>query len=125
MSHEPGSCIESDATPCHSHPFDRSSENVSDAVPGLNDALCIGFALELTAQAKDLHVDAAVEDVLVHVRGLEEVRAAERAPRGIEKGNQQGALAFGQGHRSADRVGEHASLAVKLPAAEAKAARLG
>ena len=61
----------------------------------------------------------------MHARGLQQVLPAERALRRIEKGNQQGVLAFGQCYQSASRVGELPSLAVEQPAAKSKAATLG
>jgi hypothetical protein len=82
-------------------------------------------AMLANPQAKNLHVDAAIKNILVTRVALQQVLAAERAPRRIEKGQQQGVLAFGQCHRSAGRVGESASLAVELPAAKSKATALG
>ena len=49
---------------------DRNGEHISHAALGLDDARRAGIAFELAPQAKNLHVDAAIEDVLVHARGL-------------------------------------------------------
>src|SRR5262245_8049468 len=104
-----------------SNPLDRNGEHISHAALGLDDTRRARIAFELAPKAKNLHVDAAIENILMHARGLQQVLAAERALRRIEKGDQQGVLAFGQCHRSASRVGEPASLGVELPAAKSKA----
>src|SRR5262245_9042045 len=108
-----------------SNPLDRDGEHISHAALGLDDARRARVAFELAPQAKNLHVDAAIENILMHARGLQKVLPAERALRRIEKGDQQGVLAFGQCYRSTDRVGEKPGLAVELPTAESKAAPLG
>src|SRR5262249_17974087 len=108
-----------------SNPLDRNREHISDAALGLDDARRARVAFELPTQPKNLYVDAAIEDILVHARGLQQVLAAERTLWRIEKGEQQGVLAFGQCYRSAGRVGESPSLAIELPAAKSKAIALG
>src|SRR5215472_3178677 len=108
-----------------SNPLDRNGEHISYAALSLNNARRARVAFKLAPQAKNLHVDAAIENILMHARGLQQVLPTERALRRFEKGDQQGVLAFGQWYRSAGRVGEPPSLAVKLPAAKPKAAPLG
>src|SRR5262245_34671531 len=108
-----------------SNPLDRDGEHISHAALGLDDARRARVAFELAPQAKNLHVDAAIENILMHARGLQKVLPAERALRRLEKGDQQRVLAFGQCYRSAGRVGKSPGLAVELPTAESKAARLG
>src|SRR5262249_20991231 len=108
-----------------SNPLDRNGEHITYAALGLDDARRARVAFELAPQAKNLHVDAAIENILMHARGLQQVLPAERALRCIEKGDQQGVLAFGQCYRSAGRVGEPPRLAVELPAAKSKAGPLG
>ena len=75
-----------------------------------------GVAFELAAEAKNLHVDAAIEDILMHARGLQQVLTAMWALGRIEKGKQQCILALGQGYRSAVWGGELPGLSVELPA---------
>src|SRR5262245_1868686 len=108
-----------------SNPLDRNGEHISHAALGLDDARGVRVAFELAPQAKNLHVDAAIENIFVHAGGLQQVLPAERALRRIEKGDQQGVLAFGQSDRSADWVGQPPSPAVELPAAKSKPAPLG
>jgi len=45
----------------------------------LDDARCARVAFKLAPQAKNLHVDAAIENILMQARGLQQVLAAERA----------------------------------------------
>ena len=106
-------------------PLDLNGEHISDATLGLDDSGRAGVALELASEAKNLHVDAAIEDVLMHARGLQQLLTAKWALRRIEKGKQQGVLALGQGHGSAVWVGELPGPSVELPAGKLKAATLG
>ena len=105
--------------------LDRNGEHISDTTLSLDDSRRAGVAFELTSKAKNLHVDAAIEDILVHSRGLQEVLAAEWALRRIEKGKQQCVLALGQGYWSAVWVRELPCLLVELPAGKSKATALG
>src|SRR5262245_30353616 len=124
-----GAIVEEPATAAprpdgRSNPLERNGEHISHAALGLDDARGVRVAFELAPQAKNLHVDAAIENILVHARGLQQVLAAQRALRRIEKGEQQGVLALGQCYRSAGGVGEPPGFAVELPAAKSKAAPL-
>src|SRR5260370_37818512 len=108
-----------------SNPLDRNGEHISHAALGLDDAGSARVAFELAPQTKNLHVDAAIENVLVHPRRLQQMLTAEWALRRIEKGEQQGILAFGQSYRGAVRAGEPPRPAVELPSGKSKAAALG
>ena len=56
-------------------PLDGNSEHISNTALGLDDARCTGIAFELAPEAKNLHVDAAVEDILVKACRLQQVIA--------------------------------------------------
>jgi HlyD family secretion protein len=69
-----------------SNPLDRNREHISYTALGLNDVWCARVAFELASQTKNLHINAAIENVLMHARSLQQVLAAERTLRRIEKG---------------------------------------
>ena len=71
-------------------------EQVSYTAFGPDDARRARTGFELAAQAKNLYVDAAISDILVQMRGLQQVFAAERALWRVEKDNHQGVLTLGQ-----------------------------
>src|SRR5262245_31673241 len=54
-----------------SDPLDRNGEHISDAALGLDDARRAGVAFELASEAKNLHIDAAIENILMHACGLQ------------------------------------------------------
>jgi hypothetical protein len=54
-----------------SDPLYRNGEYISDAALGLDDARRARIALELTPQAENLHIDAAVEDIFVNAGRLQ------------------------------------------------------
>jgi hypothetical protein len=62
----------------HLDPLYRNGEYVSDTALGLDDARCVRVAFELAAQAKNLHVDAAVEDILVNAGRLQQMIATKQ-----------------------------------------------
>src|SRR6185369_14251907 len=95
---------------------------VAYAALGPDDARRARAGFELAAQAKNLHVDAAIGDVLVQVRRLQQVFAAEWALWRMEKDNQQSVLTFGQRDRSAGRISEAAGRAIQFPARKSKVA---
>src|SRR5262245_20240980 len=105
--------------------LDRNDEHISDATLGLDDARRAGVVFKLASEAKNLHVDAAIEDIPMHARGLQQVLTAKWALRCIEKGKQQCVLPLGQGYRSAGWVGELPGLPVELPAGKSKTTALG
>src|SRR5260370_9349551 len=106
-------------------PLDWNSKHISDATLGLDHSRRARVAFELAPEAKDLHVDTAVEDVLVDASRLQQVLAAKRTLRRLEKGDQHCILTLVQCDRGSDRGGELAGLAVELPAGKAKAAAFG
>jgi len=66
----------------------RQGEHVADASLRPDDARRAGVGLELAPQPQDLHIDGAVEDIFVHAGRLQQVLAAERSLRRVEKGDQ-------------------------------------
>src|SRR5512135_673938 len=96
-------------------PLNRNGEYVSNAPFGPDDARGAGIAFELTSEAKNLHVNATVEDILVNTGRLQQVLATQRTLRRFEKGKQHGILAFGQRDRYARRVGKLSNSTVELP----------
>src|SRR5258708_18808498 len=106
-------------------PLDWNSKHISDATLGLDHSRRARVAFELAPEAKDLHVDTAVEDIFMDASRLQQMLAAERTLRRLEKGEQHRILALGQCDRGSGRVGQLAGLAVELPAGKAKAAALG
>ena len=99
-------------------PIDRQREHVADAALGSNDLRRTRIGLELAPQPQDLHVDAAIENVLVHTGCLQQLLAAERPLGRIEKGGQQSVFALGQRNLGPAEVGEPPSPPIDLPAAE-------
>src|ERR1700730_16704257 len=76
--------------------FDRQGKDVTDAALRADDMGRAGIGLELASQPQDLHVDAAVEHILVNAGRLQKVLAGKRPQRRVEKGDQQGVFALGQ-----------------------------
>src|SRR5690242_19913653 len=107
-----------------SEAFDRQGKHVADAALGSNDARRTRIGLELAPQSQDLNIDAAVENVLMHARGLQQVLSAEGPLGCIEKGGQQRIFAFGQRNFSPVGVAETPSPPLQLPAAELASASL-
>ena len=70
-----------------SNPLNRNGEHISYTALGLDDARRARVTFELAPQAKNLHVDAAIENIFMHARGVQQVLPAERALRRIEKGD--------------------------------------
>src|SRR4029077_3423685 len=71
-----------------SDPLHGNGEYISDAALRLDDARRARIALELTPQAENLHIDAAVEDIFVNAGRLQQVLAAKRTLWRFEKGQQ-------------------------------------
>src|SRR5690242_15081984 len=107
-----------------SEAFDRQGEHVADAALGSNDARRTRIGLELAPQSQDLNIDAAVENVLVHARGPQQVLAAEGPLGCVQKGGQQSIFAFGQSNFGPVGVAETPSAPLQLPAAELAPAAL-
>ena len=104
--------------------FDGNGEHISDAALGLDHARGARIALELAPETKNLHVDAAIKDILVNAGCLQKVFSAKRTLRGFEEGDQRRVFALGQRYWGADRVNELPGPAIELPAGKSKAATL-
>jgi len=74
--------------------------------------------LQFAPQPQDLHIDAAVENVLVYSGCLQELFAAEGALRRIEKGRKQRIFPLGQRDLGSGGVDKTAETPIELPAAE-------
>ena len=83
------------------------------------------ISLQLPSQSKHLHVDAAIENIFVDARRLQEMLAGEGSLRGVEKGDQQSIFALGQRNRRAIGVGQAARAPIDLPAAKPIATAFG
>src|SRR5213080_4891040 len=59
--------------------FYFGGEHIANTAFGLNDARGTRIAFEFASQPENLHVDAAVEDVLVHAGRCQQVLAVERS----------------------------------------------
>src|SRR5262252_1710257 len=86
--------------------LDGKREHVADATLGLNDRRRGRIAFQLAAEPQHLDVDAAVEDVLVDTRCLQQLLTREWALRCVEKRDQQRVFALGQRDWLAGRIGE-------------------
>jgi hypothetical protein len=64
---------------------DRQGKHVANAAFGLDDPRRARVGLELAAQSQDLHVDAAVEHILMDAGRLQQVLAAERPLRRVDE----------------------------------------
>jgi hypothetical protein len=85
---------------------------------GSNDAWCARVGLQLASQSQDLHIDGAVEDILIHAGCLKEVFAAERLLGCVEKGRQQSIFALGQWNLDTSGIDETPQAPIELPATE-------
>src|SRR6516164_2969649 len=108
----------------YSKPLDRRRENVSDAPLGLDHLGSAWVLFQLAAKTQNLHVDAAIEDVLVDPRRLQEMLPAERALGSVEEGDKQRIFAFGQSDLGSVRGGEAARAQAQPPPAKLVAAAL-
>jgi hypothetical protein len=105
-----------------SKPLDLPGKHITDAALGLNDLGCARVLLQPTPEAKNLHVDAAVEDVSMHSGGLQKVLPAERALRSVQEGDKQRIFPFRQRNVSAIRIGKPSGAKIELPAGKPIAA---
>lgn len=76
----------------------------------------MGF--QFASQPQHLYIDAAIENVLVHPRGLEEPLAGEWPLRSLQKRDEQSIFAFRQCHGSFVRAYQAAMVSFELPAAK-------
>jgi hypothetical protein len=104
--------------------FHLQGKCVADATFRLNDAWHARLTLEFAAQPENLNIDAAIEDVFVHARGLKQILARQRALRRFEESDEQGIFTFGERYLSAGRIGERAETAIEKPATETIASAL-
>src|SRR5581483_1769611 len=101
------------------HGFDRDAENVACAALGLDVARVARIALDLASQAQDLHVDRAVEHlVVVQAREVEQLVARENPVRRAEQHDEQAEFAVGERHGLPVRTAEAPKVEVELPAVE-------
>jgi len=98
--------------------LDRNGKHVANAALGLNDPRRARIGLQFAPQPQDLHVDAAVENILVHPSCLQQMLAAERPLGRVEKGGQQSIFTLGQRDLGSAGVGETPGTPIELPAAE-------
>src|SRR6516165_763447 len=99
-------------------PLNRKRKHVTDASLGLNNLRCARIRLQLAPQAQDLHIDAAVENVLVHPGCLLQMLSAERPLGCIEEGHQQGIFSFCQCDLISCRIGKASTPPIELPVPE-------
>ena len=81
-----------------SNRLDRRIEQITDSSFRFNQSRHAGIGFQFAAEPQDLNVNAAIEHILMHARGLHQMFAAERTTGGVEKGDQQRVLGLGQGH---------------------------
>src|SRR5260221_2093746 len=102
--------------------FDRQIEDIADAALGPDDTWRAGIDFQLAAQPQDLHVDAAIEHILVNPGRLQQVLAGEWPLRGIQKRDEQGIFSLRQRDQRAIWIGQSPARRIELPAAEPAAA---
>jgi tripartite-type tricarboxylate transporter receptor subunit TctC len=107
------------ASSCSVDRLDRDAEQVSGAALGPDIARLRRIALDLAAQAQDLHVDGAVVDlVVVQPRQVEELVAGQDPVRGAQQDHEQAELAVGKRHGAAVGGDKTARIEIELPAVE-------
>jgi hypothetical protein len=107
---------------CDSKPLDLPCKHISDAALRLDDLGRARVLLQLAPEAKNLDVDAAVEDVFMHPGGLQKMLPAERALRSVQEGDKQRVFPFGQRNVRAIRIGKPSGAKIELPAGKPIAA---
>ena len=108
-----------------SKPLNLASKDISDAALRLKHLRRARVPFQLAAEAKNLHVDTAIENVFVHASRLQEMLSAQRTLGSVQEGNKQCIFPLRQGDRGAVRVGKTSRTAAKLPAKKPIAASLG
>ena len=108
-----------------SEALDLRRENISDAALCPDELRHAWILLQLAAKAKDLHVNAAIEDVFVDSSRLEKMFAAERTLGSLEEGDKQCIFAFGQPDLNAVGIGEAARAEVQSPPGKLVASAFG
>jgi hypothetical protein len=107
---------------CDSKPLDLPCKHISDAALRLDDLGRARVLLQLAPEAKNLDIDAAVEDVSMHPGGLEKVLPVERALRSVQEGDKQRVFPFGQRNVRAILIGKPSGAKIELPAGKPIAA---
>src|SRR5262245_49676136 len=105
--------------------FYRERENIADAALGLDDSWRARIDLELASQPQHLDIDAAIENVLVHPRRLQQILPRQRPLGCFEKGDQQRVLALAQRNRGSIRIEELPAAPLQHPPVEPVATPLG
>lgn len=99
-----------------SNRFDGGIEQIAYPPFRFDQAGHTGIGFQFATESQDLNVNAAIEDVFMHPRGLHQVFAAEWTSRRIQEGDQQPVLRFGQRHRDVIWIGETAQAPIEQPA---------
>lgn len=94
-------------------------EHISDASLRLDDLRGARIILQFAAKAKNLHVDAPIENVFVDSGRLQKMLSAKRALRRVEERDQQRVFALGQCNVRAIRIGKPSGAQIELPAGKA------
>ena len=112
--------------PHHSgDPPDVGGKHVAAAPDGLDQLRVAAVGLDLAAQAADLVVDRAVEQVrLAALDHVEQAVAVEHLARVVEERHQQAELGRGDRHHRAFGIGQPALERIEPPAFEFAAARV-
>jgi hypothetical protein len=106
------------------HRLNWQRKSVADTPLSLDNLRYARIALKFTPQSQNLHIDAAIENVLVYPSRLQELFSAERTLRRAEKGCQQSIFPLGKGHLRSSGVDKTAKAPIELPAAEFGSMRL-
>jgi len=103
-------------------PFNRKAEPIADTAFSLDGMRRARVGFQLSPQPQDLHVDAAIEDVLVDTRRLLKVLAGQRAPWCVQEGNQEAILTLSQGDLHSRWIEKAPIAPIESPASETEAA---
>src|ERR1700722_3224899 len=95
--------------------FHLPREHISDAPLRLDDLGRTRILRQLAPEAKNLDVNAAVENVFMHPGGLQKVLPAERALRSVQESDKQRVFAFGQRNVRAVWIGKPSGAQIELP----------
>jgi len=79
--------------------LDRECEDITDAALSLDDTWRARIDFKLAPQSQDLDIDAPIENILMHTRGLQQILPRERTLRCFKKVQQQGILTCSAGPR--------------------------
>jgi hypothetical protein len=96
----------------------RQIEDIADAAFRPDDAGGVGVDLKFPPQPQDLHIDAAIEYVLVDARRLQQLFTGKRLLGRIEESGQQRIFALRQRDRLSVGGGQSPIAPIEVPAAE-------